>query len=147
MKSHKLKKKFVKDNSDRFEFSDDGHYIRFKNINLPYDEFCRLFDVTEERTNIFGHDIKFCGLRLSIFRKSPVCATCEAIGTHFHLELGSLNDGVPHLNFYGKDAEGGELLFTKDHVLPKSKGGKNRLENMQTMCVTCNSEKGNKIEG
>lgn len=32
-----------------------------------------------------------------------------------------------------------------DHVLPESKGGKTTFENLQTMCRSCNSRKGNRI--
>ena len=41
---------------------------------------------------------------------------------------------------------GEEVLFTKDHIIPKSKGGKNHISNYQTMCEPCNSEKGNNDE-
>lgn len=33
--------------------------------------------------------------------------------------------------------------MTKDHITPKSKGGLDKIENMQTMCIVCNQEKGN----
>jgi len=36
--------------------------------------------------------------------------------------------------------------MTKDHIIPSSKGGVNKLRNLQTMCVTCNVKKGNTIE-
>ena len=34
--------------------------------------------------------------------------------------------------------------MTKDHIIPKSKGGKNELSNYQTMCTYCNNEKADK---
>lgn len=33
-----------------------------------------------------------------------------------------------------------------DHDLPQVRGGKNTLENLQTLCVPCNSEKGTKTD-
>jgi 5-methylcytosine-specific restriction endonuclease McrA len=52
----------------------------------------------------------------------------------------------PHFNLYCHKPEEGEnmVLMTKDHIVPKSKGGKNHISNMQTMCCHCNSTKGNK---
>lgn len=35
--------------------------------------------------------------------------------------------------------------LTLDHKIPRSKGGSNRFENLQTMCGDCNSRKGNKL--
>jgi hypothetical protein len=48
----------------------------------------------------------------------------------------------PHANLYGVGRDGKLVLFTKDHIQPKSKGGSNNLWNLQTMCETCNCEKG-----
>ncbi len=33
-------------------------------------------------------------------------------------------------------------MVTRDHVIPRSKGGSNRKENIVPSCVTCNTEKG-----
>ena len=35
--------------------------------------------------------------------------------------------------------------MTKDHIIPKSKGGKDSLKNLQPMCIRCNEAKGSKI--
>lgn len=46
-----------------------------------------------------------------------------------------------HFNLYA-EKDGESRLMTKDHIIPKSKGGKNHLDNLQTMCDHCNSKKG-----
>lgn len=35
---------------------------------------------------------------------------------------------------------------TCDHIVPKSRGGKNKFSNMQLLCALCNWDKGNKLE-
>lgn len=44
--------------------------------------------------------------------------------------------------YCGKRFRGEELTF--DHIIPKSKGGKNSWENVVTCCISCNHSKGNK---
>lgn len=34
-------------------------------------------------------------------------------------------------------------LMTVDHIIPKSRGGRNTLENLQPMCTVCNRKKDN----
>jgi 5-methylcytosine-specific restriction endonuclease McrA len=51
-------------------------------------------------------------------------------------------DDVPHFNLYGEE-HGRLVLMTKDHILARSKGGEDILENYQTMCCVCNNLKGN----
>ena len=79
--------------------------------------------------------------------KGCKCVRCDVVGTYFALERG-INDpnGKFHLNLYATMPGGGERMMTKDHILPRSKGGKNRLENYQPMCSRCNHSKADKLE-
>jgi hypothetical protein len=74
------------------------------------------------------------------------CSDCGLEGAYFALEK-DITDSTSkfHLNLYGRDENGDEIMITKDHILPKSKGGENRLSNYQTMCYKCNQKKADKI--
>lgn len=45
--------------------------------------------------------------------------------------------------FGGSELDAGYL--EADHIVPRSKGGKNTLENFQCLCAVCNKLKSNKI--
>lgn len=57
-----------------------------------------------------------------------------------------MKDKSFHLNLYAIDENGKEVLMTKDHIIPKSKGGADDISNYQTMCERCNEAKGNRLE-
>lgn len=103
----------------------------------------------EEVLPLIGKETKQLGARVNgdrllTFKKSQTCICCGLKATHFALESNIPKEN-PHLNLYGIDENGEEVLFTKDHIHPKSKGGKNSLSNLQTMCHPCNNFKSNKI--
>ena len=74
-----------------------------------------------------------CGLKGSFFRKE------EILGRH--------HPSYCQLSLYATDSKGNLVLMTKDHIIPQSKGGKNHLNNYQTMCQRCNSKKGDYCKG
>ena len=77
----------------------------------------------------------------TFFTKGLKCACCSIEGKYFGKEK-DFNAARYHLNLYALDESGNEVLMTKDHIVPRSKGGASELYNYQTMCVKCNIAKG-----
>ncbi len=75
------------------------------------------------------------------------CVECGIEGKFFALESHKYQSEIRrfHFNLYGIDEDGNEVLMTKDHIQPKSKGGKNHITNYQPMCYKCNHRKGHKF--
>lgn len=90
-----------------------------------------------------GKFVRVNSQRYELFSKNITCVHCGKIGTHFKLISTADNPERAHFDLFSDD----DILFTKDHIIPKSKGGKDILSNYQTMCVNCNKEKGNKYDG
>ena len=81
-------------------------------------------------------------LRYLTFAKSQVCHCCGIVGTRMFLDTTGIGSGSAHFNLYA-EWNGKLVLMTKDHVLPRSKGGPDTVENMRTMCECCNGHRGN----
>ena len=99
----------------------------------------------ENTVKVDGHDVYTHSLRyMTFYQKGCTCVVCGKKGTHFTLDksCGEDNDRY-HFNLRADDG----TLMTRDHILPKSKGGRDHINNMQTMCVDCNKAKGNAYEG
>ena len=92
--------------------------------------------------------VRMDSLRYHVFKeKGIVCVNCGLHATYFALERSVSQDTkFYHFNLYGITVDEEEVLFTKDHIIPKSLGGKDHLDNLQTMCSTCNWLKGNTVE-
>lgn len=103
-----------------------------------------LFEEKKVFVNVDGDMVKGNSQRYQTFFTNGVkCACCGIEGKYFAKER---NPNVKrfHLNLYAIDEDGNEIMMTKDHIIPVSKGGKDILENYQTMCMKCNIAKGNK---
>jgi len=101
---------------------------------------------------ILGQKIKMFSDRYKVFKNSCTCVECGIEGAFFALERSFQpnQEANPHyryhMNLYAikidDDGEEVEVLMTKDHIVPRAKGGKDNISNYQTMCTTCNQEKG-----
>lgn len=75
--------------------------------------------------------------RLRVFyNKGVSCVQCGITATL--IGLGQKRDSF-HLDLYTDDF----YPLTVDHIIPKSKGGSDDLDNLQPMCCLCNFKKGN----
>ena len=80
---------------------------------------------------------------LTFAAKGTTCVVCGLDGRYFALERDAgAQHRRYHLNLYGVAPDGREVLFTKDHVVPLARGGRDALENLQTLCKPCNEAKG-----
>lgn len=95
-------------------------------------------------TELHGFRVKLASLRYKVFRRSCVCVACGLVGTVMSLDRSDKKGPRAHFNLYGITESGRVVMLTKDHIVPKSKGGSNRLDNLQTMCETCNRKKADK---
>jgi 5-methylcytosine-specific restriction endonuclease McrA len=94
-----------------------------------------------------GDMMKMGSDRYYTFAKTLHCAHCDLVGSFFAKERhinkkNNLDNNEPyHFNLYAINEEGNEVLMTKDHIIPKAKGGANNIANYQTMCTICNGLK------
>lgn len=73
------------------------------------------------------------------------CVSCNLPADFFAIEeINSKSFNGLTINMYGVN-NNKEILFTKDHIIPKSLGGADCQENYQTMCWNCNQQKGNSM--
>ena len=93
----------------------------------------------EHNMVVDGFDVYPISLRyMNFYQHGVTCVACGRVGTHFKL-CGDSRANRRHFNLYTDDG----VLMTKDHIIPKSKGGMDIVSNMQTMCACCNRKKGN----
>ncbi|RZA10787.1 MAG: HNH endonuclease [Proteobacteria bacterium] len=89
---------------------------------------------------IAGDPINVTSLKLQTFKSSGVrCKICGAKGAYFAKEKYAADPHF-HLNLYCLKGDE-EVLMTKDHVIPIAKGGRDKLNNYQTLCIDCNRRK------
>lgn len=117
-----------------------------------YTRFGRKLEIGEvlpfiptERISFLGQEIKLESLRLECFaKKGTSCSVCGLQAQFFALEKNKKDKTTNnyHLNLYGYDDAQKEVLFTHDHTIARSNGGKDCFENVTTMCGPCNWSKG-----
>lgn len=126
-------------------------YERLKKINIDK----VLYEMQKAKDNKIGKKrvmlenipLKLLSLRLQTFLEDGIkCYNCNLEASFFAVERDLISaqkdpENKYHLNLWGINEEGEEVLFTHDHVLARALGGKNDRTNTKTMCTKCNFEK------
>jgi len=112
--------------NDVFEMIGEEHLVGDDNNK-------RKSNIIVDGFNVYKDSLRY----MTFYQKGVKCACCGKAGTHFKL-CGDKNTNRRHFNLYADDG----TLITKDHIIPASKGGADKVSNMQTMCVNCNVAKG-----
>lgn len=111
-----------------------------------YDRIIKPGKQAPAKGEYFGRSVKLFskGSRLKTFYKHGTkCSACGLEAQFYAVERPAHeNDGFPyHLNLWGIDVNGDEVLFTHDHTLARSAGGADNVSNTTTMCSPCNFAK------
>ena len=117
----------------------------FRKEIYPIERVLPFIGSEERRINFDGDFIKIDTLRLMSFKVHGItCVKCGIKGEFFAKEKHK-GDVSYHFNLYARNQLGEEVLMTRDHIIPLSKGGSEVIENLQTMCSVCNQIKDNKV--
>lgn len=121
----------------RYEIQEVFNMLGEENLKVQ-----RVKHGTRASIEVDGYLVKQQSLRYATFyQKGTTCVCCGKQGTHFKLDVERGVDPEStnrrHFNLYAEDG----TLMTKDHILPKSLGGEDCVDNLQTMCKDCNELK------
>jgi len=103
---------------------------------------------TSKRTllcrDLMGIPIKIKRINLKVMLKGTTCVCCGAKPLYFTIEKHVKSDKKCFLQLYVMRPDSTVDILTADHTRPVSRGGSDDFDNLQPMCSTCNSEKGNR---
>lgn len=104
----------------------------------------------QHNSHVFcGHNVGLSSVRIRNFHANGItCKHCGLVGVYFAVERSNhkwKSERDWHLNLYALNEQWHEILMTRDHIMPKSKGGKDHLSNCQTLCTYCNCKKSDKL--
>lgn len=74
------------------------------------------------------------------------CACCGAIAKCALVYKNPLTDNGTYIIDVLVEKDDNFSILTCDHIIPKSLGGEDNINNYQLLCYNCNIEKGNKLE-
>jgi len=113
--------------------------------SFELDEVLPFATIEESKKEYFvnnqSYQVRMNSDRYFVFLNSKSCVSCGLEGSKMILDKNS-TDTSPHFNMYAEE-NGRLILMTKDHILAKSKGGKDEITNYATCCIICNNLKAN----
>lgn len=143
---------FVKANFQTEEMSQRSSYFQYVTLGCYEEseltEKLKVAISEDSKIELEGRLISTDSDRYKLYiTKGCSCIRCGLKATFWALQDNSgkhINHQL-HLNLYGV-YNGKVVMMTKDHIIPKSKGGANHIDNYQPLCETCNKRKGNRYE-
>lgn len=128
----------------RFFVHSDQHYIEMeRNAPIVFRDFVRANK--ELLSVVAGWGDGRCGYLLSILQDellTPSAPKVKAISRKKKIIGPKLRLEVYKRDGYRCVSCGTSDSLSLDHIIPESKGGCSSIDNLQTMCVSCNSKKG-----
>ena len=99
-------------------------YIRHSIISNPADflQHVEMHHTKKDLISVNGVPIKLGSDRYKVFKfKGLKCSYCQTVASFMAIETFKKKSEIfsYHINMYGYDKNGDEILFTKDHIFPK----------------------------
>lgn len=88
------------------------------------------------------YTVRVNSVKFECFRRNHICVFCRKEGCVWLLQLEPNGKSI-HLNMFWREGEE-KMMLTLDHICPRSKNGKTRISNSQTLCQKCNQDKGDR---
>lgn len=123
--------------SKRYSIDEVFQMIGEEHLNIQHDHHAHQTDMIVNGFNVHPQSLRYA----TFYQKGVKCVCCGKEGAYFQL-CGEENSNRRHFNLYTEEG----ILMTKDHIIPKSKGGQNRVSNLQPMCVDCNKAKASQCD-
>jgi 5-methylcytosine-specific restriction endonuclease McrA len=104
-------------------------------------------DLSKSNTTIDGVQFNYSVEKMKCHQNGSKCISCGIESNVIRVERnknGHYIYGKNHLNVYAYTPAGHAILMTVDHAVLNSKGGTDTAENYNTMCIRCNTRRGNR---